>query len=128
MWDAAKFGFAVFVYEQFKAWRTRREIEMPEYARREPMLDAPGPGNRPVFDPTDGRELQRHRLHDRITHAMHQITVPLARHATTAELIFDGRPLGTFTRRTPRWTKEEINTAPTVYFQGLRAGAPQTGA
>jgi hypothetical protein len=101
-WDVARWTFEALVITSFLAWRERRESDAPEYARREPIFDVWGPSNRPIFDFGAARDLQRQRLNDRITQSMHQITIPLGRHATSAELIFEGKSLGTWTRRVPR--------------------------
>jgi len=111
VWDVVKVGFGWYLIESFRAWRARQRMEVPEVVRRQPALDSRGANNGRTFDFSRDYEVQQQRLNERFSQAMHQITVPLGRHATTVDLTFDGTPLGTWTRREPRWSAEEITDA-----------------
>jgi hypothetical protein len=124
VWDLARWSFEVFVIGSILAWRDGREFEMPEYARREPYFETPPSprhANRPDHDFRPDQEAQYRRLQERITQSMHQITVPLGRHATSADIRFHGKDLGTWTSRVPRWTENEISEAVRAYRSGLGA-------
>jgi hypothetical protein len=81
-WDLIRVAFGVYLLDAFRAWRNKQRMEIPEIARRQPVLDSRGPSNRPAFDFSGDHEAQEQRLNRRFHEAMHQITVPLGRHAT----------------------------------------------
>jgi hypothetical protein len=115
-WDAVRLAFDVFILHAFLCWRERRLYETPEFARREPILDTLGPSNRPALDFSEERFSHAQRLSRRTTRAMHQITRPIGHDATSVELVFNRKSMGTWTRRVPGVTEDEITEA----IRGLR--------
>jgi hypothetical protein len=53
VWDLIKFGFAVFVYEQFKAWIRGQISEIPGWRAESRSLMPGGPSIWPVIDLTE---------------------------------------------------------------------------
>ena len=112
-WEAIRIPFEFFVIKAFLDWRDRRVPDVPLHARREPYFDAPPATrtNRPDYAFEPDPDAQHWRLQARYQQAMHQITVPLVKHATTVTMTFERTHLGTWTKRVPKWTEDDISDA-----------------
>lgn len=125
VWDAAQFGFGVFVWESYRAWTEGRLFEPPPFERREPLLSIPGGTNEQIFDPQTWDIQQRRRLNQRISDAMPLLTAPNGTSSSQLEIIMDGQLLD---RIDDRLKTDELITDALIAMGARRKTLPRGSA
>lgn len=121
IWDVLKFGFAVLVYDSYRAWAGGYVFEDPLFARRAPHFGGHGAADEPLVDPESARRLQQLRLYRRVGRSVAHMTAGMGTSASVLELSIDEHMFAIIDRRVPLWSDDEVSEGVSLFRQTVAA-------